>query len=69
MALGGVATGSIKAHDADMVAGIIKSKGLTPRASAVLLITGSKAAVVAVLLVNSVRKVIKRHIVPTINKG
>ena len=69
MALGGVATGSIKAIDADMVAGIIKRRGFRPRARAVPLIMGKRAAVVAVLDVNSVKKVNRRHIMKTITRG
>ena len=69
MALGGVATGSMNAIDADMVAGIIKRSGLKPRARAVPLIMGKRAAVVAVLEVNSVKKVNSRHIMKTITRG
>ena len=69
MAFGGVATGSINAIEADMVAGIIKRRGLKPRANAVPLIIGKRAAVVAVLDVNSVKKVNKRQIIKTIIRG
>ena len=69
MALGGVATGSMNAHDAEMVAGIISRRGFSFRAIAVPIITGNRAAVVAVLLVNSVKYVISRHIIATTSRG
>jgi hypothetical protein len=69
MALGGVATGSIKAMEADIVAGIINKRGFRLRAKAVPFIIGNNAAVVAVLDVNSVKKVNRRQIMKTIIKG
>ena len=52
----------MKAQDAEIVAGIIISSGLTPTASAVAAKTGSSNAVVAILEVISVRKVTPRQI-------
>lgn len=69
IALGGVATGSIKAMDAEMVAGIISRRGSSFSATAVPIMIGSSAAVVAVLEVNSVKKVTIRHIIKTITTG
>ena len=57
MAFGGVATGIMKAHDADKVAGIISSSGLTFMATATEARIGRIISVVAVLEVSSVRKV------------
>ena len=58
IALGGVATGSIKAKLALMVAGIIKIFGSTFAVFAAITRIGNKIVVVAVLLVTSVKKVI-----------
>ena len=57
MALGGVATGSIKAQDAESVAGIINNRGLTFIAVAKEPKIGRNISVVAVLEVSSVKKV------------
>ncbi|KKQ38411.1 MAG: Pseudouridine synthase [Candidatus Moranbacteria bacterium GW2011_GWF2_37_7] len=57
IALGGVATGSINANDADKVAGIINSNGLMFIATAIAASIGSKVCVVAVFDVNSVKNV------------
>ena len=56
MALGGVATGSMKALLAAKAAGKINSKGGSSRPTATAKRIGTIVAVVAVLLVNSVRK-------------
>ena len=61
MALGGVATGSIKAQEADIVAGIISMKGCTLTAKEVAAKIGIKVVAVAVLEVTSVKKVISRE--------
>ena len=63
IALGGVATGSIKAQDADIVAGTIKRKGLIPIASAVAARIGIKIVEVAVFDVTSVRKVSIKQVI------
>ena len=68
IALGAVATGIIKAKLALMVAGSINIIGLTLIASAVESKIGINTAVVAVLLVISVRKETEIHIIPTINQ-
>lgn len=65
MALGGVATGNIKAKDPATVAGTIKNKGLMRKATAMEAKTGKKVSTVAVLEVNSVKKVM----VVTTNKS
>ena len=57
IAFGTVATGSMKAQDADMAAGTIISSGLTPTATAVAAKMGISKVVVAVLEVISVRNV------------
>ena len=62
IALGGVATGSINAMDADMVAGIIKRSGLKPNARAVPFIIGRRTVVVAVFDANSVKKVYSKQV-------
>ena len=67
MAFGGVATGSIKAQEAESVAGIISSNGLTSMATAREPRIGRIISVVAVFDVSSVRKVIIRQI-PAITK-
>ena len=58
MALGSVATGSMKAQLVAKVTGAAKIIGLIPISIAIAPITGKKVAVVAMLLVNSVRKII-----------
>lgn len=63
IALGGVATGSIKAIEADIVAGIISISGFIPVVIAIPARIGSTISVVAVLDVNSVRNVITRQII------
>src|SRR5512133_2502604 len=60
MAFGGVATGSMKAMDAEMVAGSIKRRGLIFVLIAIPARIGSIISVVAVLDVSSVRNVISR---------
>ena len=62
MALGAVATGNIKAQLALMVAGIMIFNGSMSMATAADINTGIKMAVVAVLLVNSVRNVMTKQI-------
>ena len=57
MALGGVATGIMKAQDAESVAGIISSSGLVFMAKATDANMGRIISVVAVLDVSSVKKV------------
>ena len=57
MALGGVATGIIKAQDAESVAGIISNSGLAFMAKATDANMGRIISVVAVLDVSSVKKV------------
>ena len=59
IAFGGVATGSINAQLAAMVAGITSISGSMPRPTATANSTGIKVAVVAVLLVSSVRNIIR----------
>ncbi len=63
IALGGVATGSIKAMEALIVAGIIKSKGFTSTLTESPASTGKSISVVAVLDVNSVKNVIPKAII------
>ncbi len=55
-ALGGVATGSIKAQEAAKVALTIKSTGSMPKATAMEAKIGNSMAVVAKLEVSSVKK-------------
>ena len=62
MAFGGVATGSINAHEAEIVAGIINRSGCTPMPAAVLASIGMKRLVVAMFDVSSVIKVIIVHV-------
>ena len=57
MALGGVATGIIKAQEAESVAGTIRSKGLIFIATATPARIGKTISVVAVLDVSSVKNV------------
>ena len=56
MALGGVATGSIKAHDAATAIKAERITGDIPKASAIVANTGTSNAALAVLLANSVKK-------------
>ncbi len=58
MAFGGVATGSIKAQLAAIPAGTMIRSGSISSPTATAYSTGTSVAVVAVLLVNSVRKII-----------
>ena len=59
MAFGAVATGSIKAKDAEIAAGIISSAGFASMETAVIPKIGIITFVTAVFDVTSVRKVIK----------
>ena len=59
IAFGGVATGNIKAQLAAMVAGIIIVIGAIPSPTAIAANIGTRAVVVATLLVSSVRKIMK----------
>ena len=61
MALGGVATGSIKAQEADIVAGIISNSGEMSRAVDVPARIGMNRVIVATLDVSSVIKLTIRH--------
>ncbi len=58
IALGGVATGNMKAQLAANVTGTVSTIGSMPDLYAMAAMTGRKVAVVAILLVNSVRKTI-----------
>ena len=69
MAFGGVATGNIKAQLAAMHAGIIMVIGAMPRPTAMAANIGTSAVVVAVLLVNSVRKIMNETTARLISKG
>ncbi len=69
MALGGVATGIMKAHEAESVAGIISISGLTRMATATEARIGRIISVVAVLEVSSVRKVMVRQMTMIIKNG
>ena len=62
MALGGVATGNMNAQDALIVAGIINISGANPAVVARAPRIGRRRAVVAVLLVISVKKETEIHI-------
>jgi hypothetical protein len=62
IAFGGVATGNIKAKEAETVAGNIRSNGFIFRATAREASIGSIVLVIAVLDVNSVRKTITKQI-------
>ena len=68
MALGGVATGIIKAHEADSVAGTINNNGCTCMLCARAARIGIIMVVEAILEVNSVTKVISAQIVRIINQ-
>ena len=59
IAFGGVATGNMNAQLADTAAAVASKTGEKPTPSATAAKIGTIAAVVAVLLVNSVRKTIK----------
>ena len=61
IALGGVATGIIKAQDAERVAGIMRIRGLVFIAQATEARTGRIISVVAVFDVNSVKNVMLPH--------
>ena len=69
IAFGGVPAGSIKAIDADNVAGSINNNGCVCVAIAIPDNTGNIISVVAVLDVNSVRNVTKRLIINIITIG
>src|SRR5690606_36679454 len=58
MALGGVATGSMKAQLAAIASGTANTVGGRPRLTAIAAANGRKVAALAVLLVISVRKII-----------
>ena len=59
IALGGVATGSMKAQLAAKTTGIVKDIGAMPKATATAPTTGKKVEVVATLDVISVKNIIK----------
>ena len=63
IAFGGVATGIIKAQDADRVAGIINNRGFVFIATATDASIGRIISVVAVFDVSSVKKVIAVHVI------
>ena len=69
MALGAVATGSIKAHEADMVAGSINSSIGKPVVLAEAAKIGSSNVVVAKFEFNSVKKVTEVQISKMIKSG
>ena len=69
MALGGVATGNIKAQDAEKVAGIINIRGFICMDKDTDAKIGRIIWVEAVFDVNSVKKVIVRQSRITIKKG
>jgi len=69
MALGGVATGIIKAQLTVNVIGIKSCKGGYPRLRATEPRIGRNTAVVAVLLVSSVRKLTKLTILSRTNQA
>ena len=69
IALGGVATGSINAIEPDSVAGSIKSKGLISMDTDNPARIGNNISVVAVFDVNSVKKVIIKHMVAIMMMG
>ena len=62
IAFGGVATGSMKAIEQDMVVGIMNSRGFWLRETARTASTGSRMLAVAVFEVTSVRNVTTKHI-------
>ncbi len=59
MAFGGVATGSIKAQDADTAINALSITAGIPKLSAMAANTGTSKAALAVLLANSVKKTTK----------
>lgn len=59
IALGGVATGSMKAHDAEAAMAAASITGGSPRAGATPMKMGTSSAALAVLLTSSVRKTTK----------
>ena len=61
MAFGAVATGSMKAQDAEIAAGTMSSSGATPAPTAAAASTGISSVAVAVFDVISVRKVTDTH--------
>ena len=69
IALGGVATGIINAQDAESVAGIISNIGFAFMAKATEANIGRIISVVAVLDVNSVKKVRPKHMMRIIKIG
>ena len=70
IAFGAVATGSINAHDADSVAGIINISGSTFMATDIAARIGSTTSVVAMFEVSSVKNVIaKQMMVISIHSG
>ena len=69
IAFGGVATGNMKANEAERVAGIIRYKGCVSPVDAMPANIGKIIVAVAVLEVNSVRKVIPRQIVMRTNQS
>ncbi|BAC94226.1 hypothetical protein [Vibrio vulnificus YJ016] len=68
MAFGGVATGNIKAQDAEMAIKAESTTGDSPSASAIVANTGTRSAALAVLLANSVRKTTKVTTARMVNK-
>ena len=69
IAFGGVATGSIKAMEADRVAGSMNNSGLTSADTDMPASIGRIISVVAVLEVSSVRNVIVNEIVKIMING
>jgi hypothetical protein len=69
MALGGVATGIMKAKELARVAGIINRRGFLPMAVATAARIGSIISAVAVFDVSSVRKVIMKQMLPINTPG
>ena len=69
MAFGGVATGSMNAIEAEMVAGSMRNKGFTSMETDNPANIGRIISVVAVFEVNSVRKVTSRQIIKITTKG
>lgn len=69
IAFGGVATGSMKAIEAEIVAGIINRSGLRFNATAVPFMIGNSAAAVAVFDVSSVKNVSIMQMMKTIING
>ncbi len=69
MALGGVATGNMKAKEQERVPGIIKKRGFRWIEIARAAKTGRRISAVAVLEVSSVKKVMNKQTIVTINIG